>query len=315
MRGRSLSASESSGKDGAMNILFGGSARKRPAAERYLKTASGSVLAFTKMLEAIAAGIGIIMLVFVSEAIAATIIRITALINQAYYFFLPEKIADTINRLIRYPMLIPVLILLLIVLDGIGVLMIRYSGSGDGLVTLVHRISWIRYLIEIIALILNMLRYVLGLDDISQAMGGNAFLFSSLGPMNIFIWLLFFITLIDLLFMCNYHHDICTVLKAVRKERRSETPVNVGKNRLVFRSGLFAFGAGFYFVFSAILFFYPLLTKTNLISDETIRKMTDIPAMVVLAGNLIISLLTFAKYLSLRICAGNFGKVHKKIQE
>ena len=184
-----------------MNNLLEFQNHKQAVADRYLKTASGSVLAFTKMLEAIAAGIGIIMLVFVSDAMSKTIREITALINQSFYFVLPTKFADAISNLIRYPMLIPVIVLLLIILDGIGVLMMRYSGSGERLVSLVHRIYWITFLIEIIALIVGMLRFVLGLDDISQAMGNNQSVFTSLGSLGIFVWIYFFAALIGLLFL------------------------------------------------------------------------------------------------------------------
>ncbi|MBQ6519953.1 MAG: hypothetical protein IJI14_14610, partial [Anaerolineaceae bacterium] len=62
---------------------------------------------------------------------------------------------------------------------------------------------------------------------------------------------------------------------------------------------------------SAILFIYPLLTKTNLISDEAIKELTDIPVMILTWINFLISLISFAKYLSLRICVRNFQKIHK----
>ena len=294
-----------------MNNLFGGGNHNRFNPDCYLKTASGSVLAFTKMLEAIAAGIGIVMLVFVSEAISGTIREISLLINQYFHFVFPEKIADTLSNLVRYPMLLPVIILLLIILDGIGVLMMRYSRSGEGLVQIIHTVYWLSLVIEIIALIIGMLRFVLGLDDLSQAMSGNQSVYTSLGSMGIFVWIWFLAALIGLLFYYNYHHDICTVLKAVYQERVSGKPVSVQKNHLAGRSGWFAWGSGCYFVLSAILVIYPLLTKTNLISDEKIREMTDIPAMVLLIINMLISLISFAKYLSLRICVRNFQKVHK----
>ena len=115
---------------------------------------------------------------------------------------------------------------------------------------------------------------------------------------------------LDKKFFC-YHHDICIVLKSVMQERRSENPVNVKKNRLAGRSGWFGWGTGCYFVLSAILFIYPLLTKTNLISDDAIKELTDIPVMILMAINFIISLISFMKYLSLRICVRNFQKVHK----
>ncbi|MBQ6521128.1 MAG: hypothetical protein IJI14_20665, partial [Anaerolineaceae bacterium] len=62
---------------------------------------------------------------------------------------------------------------------------------------------------------------------------------------------------------------------------------------------------------SAILFIYPLLTKTNLISDEAIKELTDIPVMILTWINFLISLISFAKNPSLRICVRNFQKIHK----
>ncbi len=310
-RGRSFSLPAHAGKDRSMNNILGISKQKQAAADRYLKTAAGSVLAFTKMLEAIAAGACIIMLVFVSAAVSKIVQTIALLIEQALNFILPAKFAETLSSLIRFPMLIPVIILLLIVLDGIGVMMMRYAGSGEGLVMLVHRIRWIGYLLEIIALIMGTIRFALGLADIRQAMGSNESFFLP-RSMGILFWIWFLGALAVLLFFCAYHHDICIALKAVSPERRSEDPVAVGKNRLSRRSGWMAFCSGCYFVFSAIFFIYPLLTKTDLIPDETMKELTNIPGMVLLGGNMIISLISFAKYLSLRICAGFFQKVHKR---
>ena len=103
-------------------------------------------------------------------------------------------------NLVRYPMLLPVIIMLLIFLDGIGVLMMRYSRSGEGLVRIIHTVYWLCLLIEIIALIIGMLRFVLGLDDLSKAFGGNQSVYASLGSMRIVFWILFFSVLIGLLF-------------------------------------------------------------------------------------------------------------------
>lgn len=214
-------------------------------------------------------------------------------------------------NLVRYPMLLPVIIMLLIFLDGIGVLMMRYSRSGEGLVRIIHTVYWLCLLIEIIALIIGMLRFVLGLDDLSKAFGGNQSVYASLGSMRIVFWILFFSVLIGLLFYCNYHHDICAVLQTINQERVSGKPVKVKKNHLAGRSGLLAWATGCYFVLSAILVIYPLLTKTNLISDETIKEMTNIPSMVLLSINMLISLISFVKFLSLRICVKSFQKVHK----
>ncbi len=294
-----------------MNIL-GSIVHKEPIADRYLKTPSASVFAFTKFLEMIAAGLGMIVLVFVSDAVSGAVREITEAVCMTFYFVVPEKLAGTLSNLVRYPMLIPVSILVLIILDGLGVLMMRYTGSGEGLVQLIHRIYWLTFLIEIIFLIVGMIRFVLGLDDLSRAMGSNQSMYSTLGAMGAIAWIYFFVTLIFLLFYCNYHHDICVVLETVSAERRSAGPVTVKKNRLAGRSGWFAFGTGCYFVFSAILFFYPLLTETNVISDEKIKEMTNLPYMAVMGINMLISLISFAKYLSLRICVGNFQKMHKK---
>ncbi len=295
-----------------MNNLLESQSHKQPIADQYLKTTSGSVLVFTKILEAIAAGIGMIKLVFMSDAISKKIIReIIVWIYQSFYFVLPAEFADAISNPGRYSIIIPVIVLLLIILDGIGVLMMRYSGSGERLVSFVHRIYWIAFLLEIIALIVGMLRFVLRLDDISQALSNNQSVFTAVRSLGIIAWLYFFAALIGLLFYCNYHHDICIVLKAVIQERQSENPVNVKKNRLSGRSGWLAWGAGIWFVLSAILLIFPLLTKTTLISDDTIKELIDIPVMILTFINLIISLISFMKYLSLRICVRNFQRAHK----
>ena len=285
--------------------------KKRPLAESYVNTGAAGVLAIMKMLETLAALLGIVMLVFVSDMMTQTIRTVTQWINQTVNFIMPEKIAETVNNLVRVPMLLPVLILLMIVLDGIGVLLMRYAGFGEGLVRLVHRICWFRYLAEIILLIIGMLRFVFGLDDFSRTFGNNSSLYASLGSMKILVWILFFANLLILLFYCNFHNDICTVLHAVSQERKAVNPVKVGRNNLAGRSSCFAAGAGCYFLLSAFGFIYPLLTNTKLISDEKLGQYTDIPAMVLLGVNMFISLIAFAKYLSLSICAGKFKKLHK----
>ena len=65
------------------------------------------------------------------------------------------------------------------------------------------------------------------------------------------------------------------------------------------------------FLYSAILLIYPLITHEQLISEERLRSFSSsLAPMVILGSNFVFCLTVFLKYLSLRICAGNFYKYH-----
>ena len=290
------------------NIFEGG---KRFDPDQYIKTKSGSVLAFVKLLEAIAAGIGIIALVSVSARVSQLSRELLYYISQ-FSSYLPASFSRVLIELFRNPLLILTIILMLIILDGIGVLMMRYGSSGGGLVRFVHTIRWIAYIIEILCLIVGMVRFVLGLHQTSQAFadvnGANA----AIGALGITGWVYFLCSLINLLFYCNYHHDIRVVLKTVQQERSSRRISKVGKNHLAGRSTWFAWGSGLWFICSAFLFIYPIVSHENLLSTETLRQISKYIAPIALSGiNFIIALLVFLKYLCLRICMRNFNKMHK----
>ena len=278
----------------------------------YIDTKSGSVLALVKAAEIIFAGSALFILFIISDRISQITNELLNSLSQLTYYFTPNTSAPLLASLMRRPLLIPMIILILIMLDGFGVVMIRYGNSGCGLVRFVHTIYWIAHIIEIIYLIVLMFRFGFGMNQAGQAVGNDKTANLALGAMGAFGWIYYIALLIGLLFYCNYHHDIRVVLKTVQEECRTRHVAKIGRNHLAGRCTWLMLGAGLYLVISAVLLFYPIFTKDNLFSKETLQTLSAIAAPMVLLGiNFVLTLLSFLKFLSLRICMRNFKKAHK----
>ena len=282
-------------------VAFSGKEQFDP--DRYLKTGSSAVLAFTKIIEAIPPVFGIISLVFASEKIGALTSSLNEALSQTMNFMLPEKVVSALSALLRFPLLIPFIALSLIVLDGIGVLLMRHSSLGDSLVILVHTVYWLLCVAGIILLIILVLRFASAVnrdvpDEISVVTGF----------LGAFAVIYFFLLLFILLFWSGYHHDIRVVVKAVRKERWTRKPANVGRNHLAGRAGWIAFGYGLELALMLLLIFYPLAAEELPVNIDGVKELWNISGSVffiILAAE---SAFSFVKYLSLRICMRNFKK-------
>ena len=277
----------------------------------YIKTKSGSILAIIKLLEAIAACIGLIGLFIGFAGITAITDKITEAVYEISNSFLPVLTTRLAGNLARFSFLLPMIILALIILDGLGTFMMRYAGTGEGIVRFVHFICWVRYIIEIIFFIIGIIWHLYSLRQLNNTAGGSSTLFVSLGMLGIFVYPVLAAAFAYLLFLCGYHHDICTVLKTVQEEKRTGYNVAAGDNHLPGRSSWLAWGSGIAFVNSAMLFIYPLVTNKQFVDVDTSKMGLDLGSTVLLGSHFVLWLLIFLKYLSLRICAGNFRKYHE----
>lgn len=279
----------------------------------YIKTVSGSILAFVKILEAIIAGAGIFAILFISDRIAVLSLKIAEYINPYLYYFLPNKIFNIVRNILQFPLLIPAIILLLVILDGIGVFLMRNANTGEGLVSLIHTIYWIFYIIQLVGMVLSAIRLVLGANQVNDAFSnteGGAAVSTVIGGMGVFFFPAFLFSFLITLFMCNYHHDILIVLKTVHSERRSGCLQRVEKNHLVGRTGWFVFGAGL-LLFNSILWLLSVAGNVDFVPNEILENLPKLAPIVWFGINSVICLVIFMKNFALRRCAKNFQKVHR----
>lgn len=277
----------------------------------YIKTKSGSILAFIKIMEAIAASIGLIILYIGAFGISAALNNYFLELSNALSGYLPSSAIRATGILAQLPLLIPPLFLLLIILDGIGTFMLRFADRGESLVRFVHFIRWILSIIEIILFIATIIYSLNGASKLNDAFGSSAGILASIGILGFFLYPLTAVNFGILLFKCNYHHDICTVLKTVHEEKRKGQLALVGENHFMGRTGWLAWGSGFAFASNAFLLIYPLVTHRQLVSEESWRSISNLAPIITQSIVCLFSFLVFLKYLSLRICARNFRKYHE----
>ena len=276
----------------------------------YIKTRSGFILAFIKIMEAIAASVCLIVLFIGINGIFASLNNFFLELSQTLSTYLPPSLSQTPGFLTQLPLLLPSLFLLLIIFDGIGIFLMRFANRGESLVRFVHIICWILSLIEIILFIAAIVLSVLGISRMNDATGGFSRFIKSIGAAGIFIYPLFALYFEVLLFKCRYHRDICTVLKTVHEEKQTGQLAVVGQNNFMGRTGWLAWSSGIIFVFTALILIYPLITHKQLVPEESWHSVANLAPVITQTIICLFSFLVFLKYLSLRICARNFQKYH-----
>ena len=286
--------------------LTNGDNNDRINPDLYIKTSSGSILAVMKLLEAIAASLGFAAVLATSNGIASLTEQVVNAVNESLNYLLPSFTARLAGTFARFILLLPAIMLLLVILDGIGVFIMRVSGQGATLVRFVHTIYWLGYIIQIVLFAGG---FIYSLFEINSSMSESSSLVTAILGLYIPV---FASTLCCMLFVCNYHHDIMVVLGTVQMERLTGKIHPVGKNHLMGRSGWLAAGSGILCASSAFLFIYPLVTGIQIVPEETLESLQKIGAMAILGFNLFFWLTVFLKYLSLRICMGNFRKYHNQ---
>lgn len=270
----------------------------------YIKTKSGGVLAFVKVLEAIAAAAGFVCLAIGYFGVSTLFDSITASVNAVINQYLPTAMIRLPEFAAKSSFLLPAIFLVLLMLDGIGTFMIRFLNQGENLVRFVHLIYQIVSILEIIFFIVIVILLLHYASDESTA---SIAAFGALGILTIPIT---GGSLAVLFFQSGFHHDIRTVLKTVHEEKRSGQNLVVGDNHLAGRSSCLAWGSGITFAYSAFLFIYPLVTHKQINQETSPISIPNLAPVITLAINFVFWLFTFLKYLSLRICTGNFKKYH-----
>ena len=283
--------------------------------EQYIQTDSGSLLAGIKMFEAIFAGLRL----FVMIVLSGYILQLTQYIAVSLLQLLGNVKIDLTLFIffmqLRYPLVIPGIILLLMILDGIGVLLMRFGESGELLVRFVHTIYWIGLIIAIIYIFYFSFRSFNFITQLGYALGADKSKWQSLTTLRFFL-LLFVLAVVifSWLFLCNYHHDIRVVLETVHKERKRGHPQKVGKNHLAGRCTILLLNAGIWFIISAVLLIWFINHPIgDLLPEEIAKYLPAILSPIVLLTTIfIINLISFLKFLTLRICVRNFQKMHQQ---
>lgn len=281
----------------------------------YIKTNSSAILAIIKTIESIAACFGLLGLVISFLGVSTAVNHFTDSVNEVLLNYLPNISFQLPGFLLKLHYLMPVLVLLLIILDGFGVFLMRFTDRGEELVRFVHFMFWILSILGIIIFVGGVIMYHVQMNRLNDAFGSSSSLGAISGVMGFFIYPVIAINFLVLLFICNYHHDIYTVLKTVHEEKRTGNNVAVGNNHLMGRSGWLAWSSGAAFAGSAAYLIIPLVTHKQIIPEETRNSLLNLAPMVLLALNCLICFLIFLKYLSLRICVGHFRKYHDQIQK
>ena len=281
----------------------------------YIKTNSSTILAIIKTIESIAACFGLLGLVISFLGVSTAVNHFTDSVNEVLLNYLPDISFQLPGFLLKLHYLMPALVLVLIILDGFGVFLMRFADRGEELVRFVQFLFWILSILGIILYFGGIILYHVQMNRLNDAFGSSSSLAAISGVMGFFIYPVIAINFLVLLFICNYHHDIYTVLKTVHEEKRTGYNAAVGNNHLMGRSGWLAWSSGAAFAVSAAYLVLPLVTHKQLVPEETRNSLLNLAPMVLLAINCIICLLVFLKYLSLRICVGHFRKYHDQVQK
>ena len=281
----------------------------------YIKTNSSTILAIIKTIESIATCFGLLGLAAGILGVSAAVNHFTDSVNEILLNYLPNISFQLPGFLLKLHYLIPALVLLLIILDGFGIFLMRFADRGEELVRFVHFIFWMLSILGIIIFVGSVIMYHIEMNRLNDAFSSSSSLAALSGVMGFFIYPIIVINFLILLFICNYHHDICVVLKTVHEEKRTGYNAAVGNNHLMGRSGWLAWSSGAVFVVSAVYLIIPLVTGKQLVPEESRNSLIKLAPVVLLAINFLISLLIFLKYLSLRICVGNFVKNHDQVQK
>lgn len=279
------------------------SQQNQSISDSYIKTSSGTILAVTKILESAVAAAILFLILYASVSFATVISGfLNNYLYESVFFALPDLISNFYGIFLMY------LFLILIILDGVGVLLLRFTNSSVRIVEIVHTIYWISFIVDIIELLYALYEAIKFSVNASGGMQQSTSAIFGLGLVMTYVS--FLVVFLVLLFLCNYHHDICTVMKAVVKERQTGQIAEVGKNRLGWKVGLFTWGSGFIFVVSLLYAALYLFSGVNVIPESVSENMVVTSGFLLLLMNAFICLLIFLKYFSLRRCYGNFRKIH-----
>lgn len=294
-----------------MEDLLTGEKRKYFDPRLYINTLSGFLLAFIKMIESAAAAAGLILVLHRARLGALSLQELLAPLQQLSNL-VPAADLPTLPLIpLRYQPVIPFVILVLTILDGIGLLMIRTGASGGGLVRLVHTVLWIGHILMILGVIFWTVRLAAGFGDAGLALRGQSSdAAAAFGLLGAGTYLYGIAAVLVLLFYCNYHHDIRVVLKTVGQEHRTREAAEVGRNHLYGRSFWMMLGSALYTAATVLIFIALLPAEPKTSAETAAGKMTEMYGLMVFGANVLFAFLAFLKYAALRRCMRNFRRAH-----
>ena len=280
--------------------------------EVYIKTKSGSLFAIIKMFEAAAAGIGLFAFVLFHGMIVLIAQNLLTRFEPLIRIIFPDYAVRLLTTSFRLPAILIVVILLLVVLDGIGVMIIRYGQSGEGLVSFVHLIRWIANIIRILLVIISLLRCVVFFRNAGNLVHGDNGAEKSLAAPGTYVLVCLIVRLVYLIFFCNYHKDIRIILDTVHEERQILLPVRAERQHLAGRCLLITWNAGTYLLFSLLFLVLSIVMGRDLIPESSLREISiAVSPLVLLTVNFLVALLRFLKFIAMRNCVKSFNKAHK----
>lgn len=278
--------------------------------DRYINRISSTILMILKLIEGAGAAYGLYQIIRVIYPFIQPAIKGTAdfmdIMRQLMSAFGLDAIQDPevqqVLGAVSLPFIIYALLfliviigLILVVIEAVSLLLLRFGRRGASAVKIIHRIYFFGYILLLVLFVYDVIQYIRAWPELEKAAGSSS---GALIAWNVLFVIGTIICFVLLLLQTFYHNDVSYAVGTVQEEILSDQPCHLKKTHLS--------GISLFFALPYVLFLVSLIV--SILEGNTAQRISDIQSDMQSMLTIVAITATALKYIAVFFCNRNLKR-------